>query len=378
MSFSMTSLGFQANVSLQIGPMEPFGLPGQQSTDFATAFLRHHHHHHDCDQGQGGDPSCGQGNNQLEEIGQSLVQDGQQLVQEGQQLMQQGDFQQGMQLVNEGAQLEQQGAELEAQGGGGTGPYNPGGPMMPGGPWNQMGGQDPSNPMNGWGSQYPIGMNGCGDNDLGGGYGQNCGCGQLSVNGNSVNTGRYTITASTNNSGTLTVTDNCTGETFKVWGDPHISTGSRGTADFQHAPATFKLPDGTEITVDPTDNPGVNTINNVTITKGNDAVTMTGFTSGNIQTTNLPGEGYYLDATTPDGTVLTAENGNINDLMLPNGTEIGDGHNVGNIDQYANDNSSQSLGQLQQTIAQLEQEMSQIEQSLNMTQLMGCGFAMFA
>ena len=372
MSSPMLGLSFQASASLQFGPMEPVGLPGQ-STDFMAAFRRPHHHHHDCDQGQGGGPSCGQGNDELEDIGRSLVQDGQQLVQEGQQLMHQGDFQQGMQLVNEGAQLEQQGAQLEAQGGQGTGPY----PMMPGGPGNQMGGQDPCNPMNGSGSQYPTGMNGYGDNGFGGSYGQNCGCGQLSVNGNTVNTGRYTIAATTDNSGTLTVTDNCTGETFKVWGDPHISTGSGGTADFQHAPATFKLPDGTEITVDPTNNPGVNTINNVTITKGNDAVTMTGFTSGKIQTTNLPGEGYYLDRTTPDGTVLTAENGNINDLMLPNGTEIGDGKNVGNIDQYANDNNSQALSQLQQTIAQLEQEMNQIEQGLNMTSLMGCSFASF-
>jgi hypothetical protein len=379
MSFPMVGLGFQASASLQFGTMEPFGSQGTQSADFMAAFRRHHHHHHDCD--QDGGPSCGQQNDQLEDIGQNLLQDGQQLVQEGQQLIQQGDFQQGMQLVREGAQLEQQGAQLEAQGGQGTDPYNP----MPGGPWNPMGGQDPCNPMNGWGSQSPTGMNGCGDNNYGGGYGdygggysQNCGCGQLSVNGNTVNTGRYTIAASTDNSGTLTVTDNCTGKSFKVWGDPHISTDNGGTADFQHAPATFKLPDGTEITVDPTDNPGVNTINNVTITKGNDAVTMTGFTNGNIQTTHLPGEGYYLDATTQDGTVLTTENSQIDELMLPNGTEIADGKNVGNIDQYANDSSnSQSLGQLQQTIAQIEQEISQIEQGLNMTSFMGAGFANF-
>jgi hypothetical protein len=61
---------------------------------------------------------------------------------------------------------------------------------------------------------------------------------------------------------------------------------------------------------------------------------------------------------------------------LPDGTEI---HNndVKNIDGYANDNSSQSLNQLQQTIAQLEQQISQIEQGLNMNSLMNCGFASF-
>jgi Domain of Unknown Function (DUF1521) len=373
MSFPMIGLGLQANASLQFGPMEPFGSPGMQSTDFMAAFRRHHHHHHDCN--QGGDPSCGQGNDQLEDIGQNLMQDGQQLVQEGQQLIQQGDFQQGMQLVREGARLEQQGAQLESQGGQGTDPCNqmPGG-QMPGGPWGSMGGQDPCNPMNGqYGSQYPTGMNGCGDNNFGGGYGQNCGCGQLSVNGNTVNTGRYTIAASTDNSGTLTVTDNETGKNFKVWGDPHISTDNGGSADFQHAPATFKLPDGTEITVDPTNNAGVNTINNVTITKGNDAVTMTGFTNGNLKTTHLPGEGRYLDATTQDGIVLRTANGQIDDLVLPDGTQI-NGNNAGDIDRYASDNNtSQSLGQLQQTIAQLEQEISQIEQGL----FMNTGFASF-
>jgi hypothetical protein len=150
---------------------------------------------------------------------------------------------------------------------------------------------------------------------------------------NTVNTGRYTIKASTDNSGTLVVTDNYTHskQTFKVFGDPHIQTGSGGTADFQHAPVTFALPDGTRITVDPTNNPGVNTIKNVTITKGNDAATITGFTSGNLQTQHKAGQGDRLREHTNPGTVLTAEHGDINDLLLSNGTEIGDGNQVGNI-----------------------------------------------
>ena len=155
-----------------------------------------------------------------------------------------------------------------------------------------------------------------------------------------------------------------------------ISTDKGDTTDFQHAPATFNLPDGTKITVTPTNNSGVNTIDHVTITKGNDAATMTGFKDGNLQTQHLQGEGRYLDATTPDGTELRTVGGQIDQLVLPDGTEI---HNndVKNIDSYANDNSSQSLGQLQQTIAQLEQQISQIEQGLNMTSFMNCGFASF-
>jgi hypothetical protein len=201
-------------------------------------------------------------------------------------------------------------------------------------------------------------------------------CDPLTVSGNTVNTGRYTIAASTDGGGTLTVTDNTNGESFKVWGDPHITTDKGDTTSFQHAPATFQLPDGTEITVDPTHNTGVNFIDNVTITKGNDAVKMTGFQS-NLQTQALPGEGYYLDATTPDGTVLRAENGNIDQLELPNGTPISGG-NVANIDGYANDvaspkRSNEQNNQLAQEIVQLEQEIVQFE-VMNLTSLYGIGF----
>jgi hypothetical protein len=89
----------------------------------------------------------------------------------------------------------------------------------------------------------------------------------------------------------------------------------------------------------------------------------------------LQGEGRHLDDTTPDGTELRTVGGQIDQLILPDGTEI---HNndVKNIDSYAN-NSSQSLGQLQQTIAQLEQQIRQIEQGLNMNGLMNSGFASF-
>jgi hypothetical protein len=203
-------------------------------------------------------------------------------------------------------------------------------------------------------------------------------CDPLTVSGNTVNTGRYTIAASTDGGGTLTVTDNTNGESFKVWGDPHITTDKGDTTSFQHAPATFQLPDGTEITVDPTNNSGVNFINNVTITKGNDAVTMTGF-QGNLQTQALPGEGYYLDATTPDGTVLTAENGNIDQLELPDGTPIS-GNKIANIDSYANEGASSGqsngqINQLAQEIVQLEQEVVQIEQQIMQIESMNMNLA---
>jgi hypothetical protein len=189
----------------------------------------------------------------------------------------------------------------------------------------------------------------------------------LTVDGNTVNTGRYTISASNNDDGSLTVRDNTTGETVKAWGDPHITTDRGDQTDFQHQPVTFLLDDGTKITIDPTQNNGVNYINNVTITKGNDAVEMGGF-RGNLQTQYLPGEGSYLDDATPDGTVLRPANGNIDELLLPDGTLIS-GHNVANIDSYANQSQLGSDGQtLIDEGHQLVQEGMQLIQQGNVQQ----------
>jgi hypothetical protein len=157
-------------------------------------------------------------------------------------------------------------------------------------------------------------------------------------NGDTIYDGRYTIVFSNTDRGTITVTDNVTKETFTVWGDPHIKTSAGGIANFQHAPATFKLPDGTEITVTPTDNPGVNTIAKVTITKGNEAVTITGFRGGDPHAHLEPGEGYWLDAHIAHGTMLYAEHGNIDDLVVGNGKAQIYKTNIGNIDRYAGSN----------------------------------------
>ena len=153
-------------------------------------------------------------------------------------------------------------------------------------------------------------------------------------NTNTVDTGNYTIQGSKD---TLTVTDKTTGESFKVWGDPHIQTSDGDKTDFMQKPATFMSPDGTKITVTPTksDNPNAATfIDNVTITRGNDAAQMSGVHDGKLHTDAQRGQGRWLDAKTPDGTVLTAKNGHIKDLMLDNGTEI-KGNNIKNIDQFA-------------------------------------------
>lgn len=152
--------------------------------------------------------------------------------------------------------------------------------------------------------------------------------------------GRYTADLSTATGGEMNVTDNKTGKSFLVYGDPHILTSQGGTADFQHSNVTFNLPDGTKMTVEPTDNPGVNTIKSVTISSGNnkgvDAVKVTGFQNGSLSVKTLSGEaGHRAGDEAERGSIeLKAKDGNIADLVGRGGLSI---HKTadGNIDGYA-------------------------------------------
>lgn len=110
----------------------------------------------------------------------------------------------------------------------------------------------------------------------------------LTVNGNSINTGRYTITGSTGDDSSLTITDNETGKTVEVWGDPHIKVNGQNVADFQKDGLTIQLQDGTEVHIQPTSlSNGVSHINQVSVTKGDQAVTMSGFTTGQVHTSDV-------------------------------------------------------------------------------------------
>jgi hypothetical protein len=148
---------------------------------------------------------------------------------------------------------------------------------------------------------------------------------------NTVDTGSYTIHASKDDGGTLTVTDNATGQNVKVWGDLHLETSDGDKTGFARQPATLKLPDGTKVTVTPTEGEGATYIDKVTITRNNDAAQISGIHDGDLHTKARPKEGNALDNATFDGTTLKAKDGNINDLVLADGTEIKD-NNVQNID----------------------------------------------
>ena len=107
----------------------------------------------------------------------------------------------------------------------------------------------------------------------------------LTVSGNSVNTGEYTITGSTNDDGSLTITNNQTGQSTEVWGDPHIKVNGTTIADFQKDDLNIQLQDGTVIHIDPTatNSDGVSHIAQVSITNGDQSVTMGGTGANGFQ-----------------------------------------------------------------------------------------------
>ena len=221
------------------------------------------------------------------------------------------------------------------------------------------------------GGQKPGGHCGCNGSDgaeepssppPSSGNSSGCSSGEpFKVNGNSVDTGRYCITASNEEGGRLEVTDKQTGKKFKVWGDPHIETGDGDKTDFHKKAATFELPDGTKITIDPTDGEGKTFIEKVAITRGDQAVEMTGF-RGNLKTELKSGQGRALDQQYDDGTVLKTKNGEIDDLVLPNGQEI-TGNNIKDIDGYAGTAPTQGTG----TDDQILQNLNGVIDGLNLS-----------
>lgn len=135
----------------------------------------------------------------------------------------------------------------------------------------------------------------------------------LSVSGNSVNTGEYTITASTNDDGSLTITNNETHQSVEVWGDPHIKVNGQDTADFQNDDLNIQLQDGTVIHIQPTatNSDGKAHIAEVSITKGDQAVTMSGDGSsgfvGGVNTSGVTDDAAYQSAlyNSPTATDIT-------------------------------------------------------------------------
>jgi hypothetical protein len=163
----------------------------------------------------------------------------------------------------------------------------------------------------------------------------------------------YRITAGDNNE--VNILDKHTGETTKIWGDPHVDVNGKHAFDFWGA-TTFNLKDGTKVTIDTTpfkDNPNVTLASKVTITNGDYGVQISGVDTnkvGDLAFEEGKGWGQLIDSAVADGNELYASQGGYKGV---------DGNgNVRNVDQnFINETDLQKGGawkeQLQGLFAQL-------------------------
>ena len=117
----------------------------------------------------------------------------------------------------------------------------------------------------------------------------------------------YSLDIDENNSQIL-ITNAETGETTRIWGDPHVDVDGKHVYDFW-GKTTFTLENGTKITIDTEQghgNPDVYFASKLTVTKGDQALVIDGVsqqTKGDLSV-SLSNNGQALDAATGDGFVL--------------------------------------------------------------------------
>lgn len=117
----------------------------------------------------------------------------------------------------------------------------------------------------------------------------------------------YSLQIDENNS-EVVITNAETGETTRIWGDPHVDVDGKHVYDFWGT-TTFTLENGTKITIDTeaaADNPNVYYAEKLTITKGDQALVVDGvsqLTKGDLSV-SMSNNGEFLDAVTRDGFVL--------------------------------------------------------------------------
>lgn len=139
----------------------------------------------------------------------------------------------------------------------------------------------------------------------------------VSNNKASIDLGDYKLDFNKSDS-SMTMTNAKTGDTTKVWGDPHLTqhenSASKSTAMF-NGPMTFMLPDNTKVTVGTqpgANNKSVSYADQVTITRGNQAYQVTGLSQEDKAGLSVQKsrDGRALDAAAPDGyTVQANSNG---------------------------------------------------------------------
>ncbi|HEY8880913.1 MAG TPA: DUF1521 domain-containing protein [Roseateles sp.] len=115
----------------------------------------------------------------------------------------------------------------------------------------------------------------------------------------------YRITAGDNN--TVNIYNKHTGENYNIWGDPHVNVDGKHAFDFWGT-TTFKLEDGTKLTIETTPaGNGATLASKLAITNGDYGVEISGVDTnkiGDLKINEAAGWGHTLDWTHDDGNVL--------------------------------------------------------------------------
>jgi hypothetical protein len=120
-----------------------------------------------------------------------------------------------------------------------------------------------------------------------------------------IDLGNYTLDLDEGNSEFL-LTNKATGETTRVWGDPHVEVDGQHVGDFKGR-MTLNLDDGTKISINTTPyaaGNGMTLSSGLTITKGDQAIVVGGLdqnTLGDLQINQSKIGGQLFDAIQPDG-----------------------------------------------------------------------------
>ena len=117
----------------------------------------------------------------------------------------------------------------------------------------------------------------------------------------------YTLQLNERNS-EITILNANSGETTRIWGDPHVEVNGKHVFDFAGT-TTFTLENGTKITIDTEQyahNPDAYVASQVTITKGQQAIVVNGISQNKLGdlSISMSNNGALIDAATRDGFVL--------------------------------------------------------------------------
>jgi len=120
-----------------------------------------------------------------------------------------------------------------------------------------------------------------------------------------IDLGNYTLDVNEGNS-EFTVTNKATGQTTRIWGDPHVDVNGQHVGDF-YGTTTLNLDDGTKITINTTPfnaGNGMTLSSRLTITQGDRAMVIKGLdqnTLGDLEIAQIPVLGQLIDSINSDG-----------------------------------------------------------------------------